>query len=124
MREKIRFIGKISNATISRVAEKWFISFRIKPFLSYLPCKNQASVRIDLGIKYFAVLSNGSFIDSLKPLKRKLKKVKRLSKQLSRKQHPRKKRDKTKISNNFKKLSLKIANIRNCLLYTSPSPRD
>ena len=95
MREKIRFIGKIKNATISRIADKWFISFAIKPSISYLPCKNQASVGIDLGIKHFAVLSNGSFIDSPKPLSKKLKKLKKLSKQLSRKQHPRKKGDKT-----------------------------
>ena len=113
MRENIRFIGKIKNATISRIADKWFISFAIKPSISYLPCKSQASVGIDLGIKHFAVLSNGSFIDSPKPLSKKLKKLKKLSKQLSRKQHPRKKGDKTKVSNNFKKHSLKVAKLHN-----------
>jgi len=95
MREKIRFIGKIKNATISRIVDKWFISFAIKPSISYFPCKNQASVGIDLGIKHFAVLSNAGFIDSPKPLSKKLKKLKKLSKQLSRKQYPRKKGDKT-----------------------------
>ena len=112
MRENIRFEGKISNATISRIADKWFISFAIKPSMSYhKPCENQASVGIDLGIKHFAILSDGSYIDGPKPLKQKLKKLKRLSKQLSKKQHPRKKGDKTKISNNFKKHSLKIARL-------------
>jgi len=111
MREEIRFIGKISNATISRIADRWFISFAIKPSMSYLPCKNQASVGIDLGIKHFAVLSNGSFIDNPKPLSKKLKRLRRLSKQLSRKQHPRKKGDTTKVSNNFKKHSLKLAKL-------------
>jgi len=111
MREEIRFIGKISNATISKIADRWFISFAIKPSISYLPCKNQASVGIDLGIKHFAVLSNGSFIDNPKPLSKKLKRLRRLSKQLSRKQHPRKKGDTTKVSNNFKKHSLKLAKL-------------
>ncbi len=78
----------------------------IKPSMSYLPCKNQASVGIDLGIKHFALLSNGSYIDTPKPLKQKLKRLKRLSKQLSRK-----KGDTTKVSNNFKKDSLKLAKL-------------
>jgi len=111
MREEIRFIGKIANATISKIAHRWFISFAIKPFMSYLPCKNQASVGCDLGIKHFAVLSNGSFIDNPKPLNKKLKRLKRLSKQLSKKQHPRKKGNTTKVSNNFKKHSLKLAKL-------------
>ncbi len=72
LREDIRFQGKILNATVSKIADKWFISFAIKPFMSYLPCKNQASVGIDLGIK-------------------------KLSRQLSRKQHSRKKGDTTRI---------------------------
>jgi len=57
------------NATVSRMADKWFISFGVEASLSYLPCKNQASVGIDLGIKTLATLSNGTFIKSPKPLK-------------------------------------------------------
>ncbi len=58
----------------------------IKPSMSYYkPCENQASVGIDLGIKHFALLSNGSYINTQKPLKQKLKRLKRLSKQLSKK---------------------------------------
>ncbi len=72
LREDIRFQGKILNATVSRIADRWFISFAIKSSMSYLPCKNQASVGIDLGIK-------------------------KLSRQLSRKQHSRKKGDTTRI---------------------------
>ena len=49
--------------------------------MSYLPCKNQASVGIDLGIKHFAVLSDGIFIDNPKTLSKNLKKLKRLSRQ-------------------------------------------
>ncbi len=111
MRENIRFNGKISNAIVSRIADKWFISFAIKPSMSYLPCENQASVGIDLGIKHFALLGNGSYIDTPKPLKQKLKRLKRLSKRLSKKEDPRKKGDKTELSNDFKKHSIKIAKL-------------
>ena len=111
LRENLRFNGKILNATISRIADKWFISFGVEASLSYLPCKNQASVGIDLGIKTLATLSNGTFIKSPKPLKKNLRKLKKVSRQLSRKVHSRKKGDKTPQSNNYKKHSLKLAKI-------------
>ncbi len=76
---------------VSRIADKWFISFGIKPSMSYLSCKNQASVGIDLGITTLAVLSNGSFVESPRPLKKLQKKLTRVSRQLSKKQHSRKK---------------------------------
>lgn len=102
MREEVRFLGKISNATVSQIADKWFISFGIKPSMSYLPCKNQASVGIDLGVKTLLSLSNGTFIESPKPLNRYLRKLKRLSRKLSKK---------VIKSNNFKKYSIKIARV-------------
>ena len=111
LREDIRFQGKILNATVSRIADKWFISFAIKPSMSYLPCKNQASIGIDLGIKKLAVLSNGSYVESPRPLKKLLRKLKILSRQLSKKQHSRKKGDTTPQSNNYKKFKLKIAKL-------------
>lgn len=110
--EKIRFEGKISSATISRTADKWFISFVIKPIMSYHEaCKSQASVGIDLGIKHLAVLSDGTFIDNPKPLKKKLNKLKKLSKQLSKKQHSRKKGDQSPKSKNYLKQAIKVAKV-------------
>jgi len=111
LRENLRFDGKILNATVSKMADKWFISFGVEASLSYLPCKNQASVGIDLGIKTLATLSNGTFIKSPTPLKKNLRKLKRVSRQLSRKVHNRKKGDRTPQSNNYKKHSLKLAKI-------------
>jgi len=46
--------------------------------LSYLLCKNQASVGINLNIKTLATLSDETFIKSLKPLKKILRKLKRV----------------------------------------------
>lgn len=110
--EKVRFEGKISSATISRIADKWFISFVIKPIMSYHEaCESQASVGIDLEIKHLAVLSDGTFIDSPKPLKKKLNKLKKLSRQLSRKQHSRKKGDQSSKSKNYLKQEIKVAKL-------------
>jgi putative transposase len=112
LKELIRFDGKIMNATISRMADKWFISFAIKPSMSHSnTCKNQASVGIDLGIKHLAILSNGTYIDSPKPLNKYLRKLKRESRKLSKKQYSRYKGDKTQKSNNYIKQSMKLAKI-------------
>ncbi|WP_363269279.1 transposase [Okeania sp. SIO2B3] len=43
------------------------------------------SVGIDLGISTFATLSNGTKIDAPKPLKKRIKKYRKLSKSLSKK---------------------------------------
>jgi len=122
--EEVRFKGKILNATISREVDNWFISFTIEPIINFLPCKSQASVGVDLGSKSLATLSNGISIKSPKPLKNNLRRLKRLSRKLSKKQHSRFKGDKTQKSKNYEKLSLKlsklhqkIANIRKDTLH-------
>lgn len=102
MREHLRFEGKINGVTISRTANKWFIAFNVEiPFDNVLS-ENQAKTGIDLGIKYFAIFDNGVVIDSPKPLKKKLQRLKRLSRKLSKKE---------KGSKNFEKQKLKIARL-------------
>lgn len=107
--EDIRFEGKILNATVSRQADSWFISFGMEPTISFIPCKNQASVGIDVGSKALATLSNGIQIEAPKPLKKSIRKLRRLSRQLSKKVHSRKKGDTTPKSNNYIKQQLKVA---------------
>ena len=62
--------------------------------------KTDNSVGIDLGIKTFATLSNGQKIDAPKPLKKRIKKYRKLSKSLSKK---------TKGTNRYEKARLKIS---------------
>lgn len=62
--------------------------------------KIENSVGIDLGIKTFATLSNGEKIDAPKPLNKRIKKLRNLSKSLS---------GKTKGSKRYQKARLKIA---------------
>ena len=73
-----------SVTVIKDSAERYFLSFVVESNPEPLP-KTDASVGIDLGIKTFATLNNGEKIDAPKPLKKRIKKLRQLSKSLSRK---------------------------------------
>lgn len=102
LREFLRFEGKIQGVTIRQEANHWFISVNVETHLTQTVCKSQAIVGVDLGIKTFATLSNGEIFPSNDPLKRKLKRLKRLQRGFSRK---------VKGSKNRHKLKTKIANL-------------
>jgi putative transposase len=111
MRESVRFEGKINSITISRKADRWFVSFQVDVQISDVPCKSQASTGIDLGSRKLAVLSDGTAIAAISPLKTKLRRLKRLSRQLSKKQHSRFKGDTMPKSKNYIKAQNKIARL-------------
>ena len=71
MRETLRFTGKILSATISRPADRWFISVTMETEdNSHLTkAKNQAAVGVDLGVSALATLSTGEPIPGPRPLK-------------------------------------------------------
>jgi putative transposase len=109
--EYTKYQGKILSATISRQADNWFISFAIEPLISFLSCKNQASLGVDVGSKALATLSNGIQIEAPKPLKMKIRRLRRLSRQLSKKQHSRYKGNTTSKSKNYIKQQMKVAKL-------------
>lgn len=130
LREKLRFNGKINSVTISQKADRFYASFSVeidaKEFERTHKQKihNKGILGIDVGLKSFVSLSNGLSIQAPKPLNKLTRKLKRVSRQLSKKQHPKTKSDRTKKSNNYLKQSLKlnklhtkIANIRNDFLH-------
>lgn len=122
MRELLRFTGKIMSATVSRVADRWFVSITVNIESAdtqnnlHLPkTENQGAVGVDLGVSALATLSNGKKVIGPKAYRSSLKKIKRLSRGLSRKR---------KCSNNRRKAKLKLAreharisNIRNDTLH-------
>lgn len=115
MRESLRFSGRIIAATISRTAQKWFVSISVETDENPHPPKaeNQGVAGVDLGIKTLAtIFANGKFEEKQgsKPLKRYLRKLKKLSRQLSRKVKGSANREKAKIK--VAKSHAKIANIR------------
>jgi putative transposase len=86
MRESLRFTGKIMSATVSHVADKWFVSIAVDTEESPTrSAENQGVVGVDLGVSALATLSTGEKIVGPKPHKALLKRQKRLSHSLSRK---------------------------------------
>jgi len=92
MTEELRFVGRVVSATVSRTADRWFIAVQVDTVTAEKP--GTECIGMDLGLKHFATLSTGEVIDAPKPLKRSLDKLRRLSRQHSRKQSGSKNRSK------------------------------
>ena len=122
MTEHIRFnYAKINNVIISQSGEKFYASFSLeiteeeyhRTHQHVQPADESKKVGIDVGIKSALILSDGIAIDNPKPLRKNLRKIKRLSRQLSKRSHPKTKEERlkgVKKSNNYMKLSVKLAN--------------
>lgn len=103
-----RFNGKILKATISKnKINQYFVSYTVEENIK-LPkpkkIKEKTTIGIDLGIKHFAVLSNGKKIENPKYILKFEKRLKVLQRRLSRKK---------KGSQNRKKAKLKLAKLYN-----------
>ena len=97
MSEPLRFNGKIMSATIIRQADWWYVSIRVE-MPDKVPVKPIGDpIGVDLGFNNFAVLSTGEKFDAPRPLKHEAKKLRRLSKAVSRKQPRSKRREKAKV---------------------------
>jgi putative transposase len=57
--------GKLKTCTVIREANKWFVSFVAETFAVSLP-KTGKQIGIDVGIKHFAILSDGTKIENSK----------------------------------------------------------
>ncbi|QGU31763.1 RNA-guided endonuclease InsQ/TnpB family protein [Thermochromatium tepidum] len=117
MREPLRFAGKLMSATVSRVADRWFVSITVDtPDTSHLPkAENQGAAGVDLGVSALATLSTGETIPGPKPHKALLDRLRRLSRSLSRKQKGSANRKKARAR--LAKLHARIANIRSDALH-------
>ena len=106
-------VGKIKSATISKDANKYFVSVLVEvPFIN-TSLKPTSIVGLDLGIKDFIVTSNGEKIKN--EVKIKEKRLKGLQKWLSRCKPGSKNRYKVKLK--IQRLYLKIRNARKHMIY-------
>ena len=106
-------VGKIKSATISKDANKYFVSVLVEvPFIKY-SLKPTSIVGLDLGIKDFIVTSNGEKLKN--EVKINEKRLKGLQKWLSRCKAGRKNRYKVKLK--IQRLYLKIRNARKHMIY-------
>ncbi|MGB4661928.1 MAG: IS200/IS605 family element RNA-guided endonuclease TnpB [Mobilitalea sp.] len=109
------FNGLIKSATISQVPSgKYFISILVETEIIQLP-KIDKKIGVDLGIKEFAITSDGVLFSNAKHLKKSEKRLAKLQKDLSRKQKGSNNRRKSKIK--AAKTHEKISNQRKDMLH-------
>lgn len=97
-----KFKGLIKSATISKTpSNQYYISILVDSENIQLP-KNNNKIGIDLGLKEFAICSNGDRFENPKNLRKSEKRLIKLQRDLSRK---------NKGSNNRKKVRLKVAKL-------------
>ena len=85
MHEPLRFIGKVVEGTVSRTADRWFLSVTVElPDPPSVRRESQAVVGVDLGVSALATLSTGEKIVGPKAYADALTQLRRLSKQFSR----------------------------------------
>lgn len=111
--------AKVLSATVSEQAGRWFVSVQVEETVPD-PIKAAGPViGIDLGIKALATVSNGTVIENPKALRSNLKKLRRASRQHSRKQKGSKNR--VKATRKLARLHAHIANIRKDALHKATS---
>ena len=109
------FDGLIKSCTISQTPSgKYFISILVDTEIVELT-KVETKIGIDLGIKEFAICSNGDKYENPKHLRKSEKRLKKLQKDLSRKRKGSKNRNKLRLK--VAKLHEKIANQRKDFLH-------
>lgn len=108
MAEELRFDGKVMGATISRRADRWYIAVQVETEAppQIHGGKDVRAAGVDLGIKAWATVSDGTEYQIPDELKLAWKKLRRLGRQLSRKQGARKGEPKSK---NFEKAKTALA---------------
>ncbi len=103
-----------SVTVIKDAAGRYFLSFVVEMAPEPLS-PNQNSIGIDLGISTFATLSTGEKIEAPKPLKKRLTKLRKYQRQLSRKVKGSKRRNKSRLR--VAKLQAKVSDIRTDFLH-------
>lgn len=93
----------IKHATLTKLpCEEYYLSIIVDGDLTHKVKETKSSVGIDLGVKDFVITSDGEVFDNLHFKKSKTNRIKRLQRQLSKKQ---------KGSNNRKKARIKLAKV-------------
>lgn len=95
-------MGDLKNCTVSRRGEHWYVSIQVEYEAEISHYPSTSMIGIDLGVKRFATLSDGSFIKPLNRFRKLEKKLALAQRRLSKK---------VKFSANWKKQKQKITRI-------------
>lgn len=97
LRQHRLFDGEIKSCTVSQVPSgKYFVSILVECEIVTFPVKD-TKVGIDVGLKTFAVMSNGKKVENPKHLRKSEKRLTKLQKDLSRKKKGSHNRNKARI---------------------------
>jgi putative transposase len=107
--------GRILSATVRRRADKWFVSITVEEEIPNPEPNGGKSVGVDLGVKTLATLSDGTKFSNPRALGRHLRKLRRLSKSLSRKKRGSRNCEKARLR--LARMHLRIFNIRQDTLH-------
>ncbi len=127
--ERLRFNGKVLGVRISQDGDKFFASIQVqiteeeyRRTHPHVNTEKRGAVGIDFGLEETMTLSDGIAIHNPRTLRKHQRKITRLSRHLSKRQHAKTKQERlqgVKRSNNYKKLSRRlgreqrhVANIR------------
>ena len=110
MAEQLRFDGKIMSGTVSRVADKWYISIAVEVKKDLTLPKTGKFVGVDLGVKDLAITSDGCKFANPRWIQKSEKKLKRLNRELARRKRESKRRERTRLR--LARQHAKVANQR------------
>ena len=110
MAEPLRFDGKIMSGTVSRVADKWYISIAVEVRRDLTLPKTGKFVGVDLGVKDIAITSDGCKFANPRWIQKSEKKLKRLNRELARRKRASKRRERTRLR--LARQHAKVANQR------------
>jgi len=100
--EALRFDGKVLKGTVSREADRWFLSVSVELHEPKRPRTGDGVVGVDLGLTALATLSTGETVENPRALKHRLRALRRAQRACSRR---------VKGSNNRKKAAIQIAKL-------------
>jgi putative transposase len=107
--------GRVLSATVRRRADRWFVSVTVEEEILDPSSNEAAAVGVDIGISALATLSDGTVIANPRAMGRRMRKLRQLSKSLSRKRKGSKNRGKAKLR--LARMYLKVFNIRQDTLH-------
>ncbi len=114
-KRKQYYKGRILSVTVRRRANRWFVSVAVEETIKDTKPIVGSAVGVDLGIKTLATLSDRTTFSNPRALRSRIKKLRKLSMSLSRKQKGSKNREKVKLR--LARMHLRIFNVRQDTLH-------
>jgi len=114
-RRKRYYRGRILSVTVRRRANRWFVSVTVEEDIKDPKPIVSSAVGVDLGIKTLATLSDGTTFSNPRALGKRIKKLRKLSRSLSRKKKGSMNREKAKLR--LARIHLQIFNVRQDTLH-------